>query len=103
MNNIQNIIEVLESIRKYPTIYVGNVSPDSLLCLLNGFYLGLKTSSNTHENYPNVMKEVLTKKGWNSPSPSFINQMREKNLSDEEVIKELLEIEIETWKILAMN
>jgi len=93
---VEEIIERLEVISLRPTSWVANL--DQALGFLHGLQMacsiaGLKCG------YDDVYRDVAIERGWIwLVASGALPSMKEKGLSDLEIIKELLSIEIEAWK-----
>ena len=93
---IDKIIAMLEAFRKYPQMYTGRVDIDLTLAYLHGFEAGLRLYDN---NQPGKLRSKVTEeRGWqvNALHPS--SQMRERGMTPEAIVDEILVIEIEAWK-----
>ena len=96
---MNGLIELLENIKARPLMYLGEYNFDRLNCLLTGIHLGY-VITNEVSDYSKSHKIVLSKRGWN-PSSTLVHKDMEKNgLTEKEIVIELLEIEVETWKCI---
>lgn len=96
---MNKIIELLESIKARPLMYIGEYDFDRLNYLLFGIHLGYGMT-NKIQNYSESRKKVLLMRGWNASSTLVHKDMEKKGLNKAEIAIEIIEVEIETWKIL---
>lgn len=95
------IIEDLKTIKSRPYAFINPVTPEMLKCFISGLVRGyLLTNFITYEDYRHASKQSIFSRGWKIKSTSPYHEMQEKNMPENEIIEELLDIEIETWKIL---
>lgn len=96
--HIDKIIEFFEAVKVRPTMYFGKYDTEAFRIFTHGFYMSL---SITKQSFPNLeMRKVAAKtRGWNFNALGIIPDMKEKELSNEDMVKELISVEIETWKI----
>lgn len=79
-------------------MYFGKYDTDVVNIFTHGLYMSL---SITNQSFPNLDIRVKAAKncGWHFNALGIIPDMKKKELSDEEMVKELISVEIETWKI----
>jgi hypothetical protein len=95
----QKVVELLREVRRRPPVWLGGYSPDSLIHFLHGVnaavgVFGLRVDRYLGSSYG----QVITERGWEHLAVAPVDEMRERGLSDQEIVQELLTIEIETWK-----
>jgi hypothetical protein len=102
MIEIDRIISDLEEIKKRPNMYIQPVLSDMLVCFLNGLERGvlLSEKSLTFHEIAQARQEANQIRGWKNIPRNASHEMRERNICEIDIIKELVEIEIEMWKLL---
>jgi hypothetical protein len=98
-HHAQKVVELLREVRRRPPVWIGGYSPESLLHFLNGVTaaagaFGLRI----HRHPGSAYGQVITERGWEHIAAAPVDEMRERGLSDQEIVQELLTIEIETWR-----
>lgn len=95
------IIEDLKIIKNRPSFFVYPTIPEMMECFLSGVVRGyLMTNRLTYEDYRYAKKQAIFSHGWRIRSTSPYREMQDKNIPEETIIQELLDIEIKTWEIL---
>ncbi|MEZ5308392.1 MAG: hypothetical protein R2684_14700 [Pyrinomonadaceae bacterium] len=99
---IQEILRRLGNVKTRKSMYLGDCRKDYFLIevFLIGFYLGVNVRPKSLDGHWSIKKEVLTKRGWDPKNTLVGNQMLSSGMDHLAVIDEILEIEIETWKLL---
>lgn len=69
-------------------------------CFLHGFYCGFDAASEINPSQVEARDKILKLRGWRVPSVLIEKEMERKGMTVEEVINELLDIEIETWRLI---
>lgn len=87
------IVRMLESMLLRPTAYAS--SPEEAGALLHGIDMVWMAAG---VPYDFIREEIITEHGWEINSRGLIWQMREKSMDEQEIIKELVHIAIETLK-----
>jgi hypothetical protein len=100
MKNKRKISKIFESIKERPLVYLGKLDFHRATCFIHGFYTGYEVEHDYKLNILPMRDKVLVARGWQVPSVYPEMEMKKKGYSDEEIISELLEIEIETWQML---
>jgi hypothetical protein len=86
------LINLLNHIREKPGLYTGDgYEPEKIQVLL----LGIRLCQNTFGLEQPSYAEIAEKRGWRYQPRGLIPEMKETGLSDQEIINELIEIEIE--------
>jgi len=95
---IDKIIEFFKAVKTRPIMYFGKYETDAVEIFTHGFYMSL---SITNQSFPDleIRKEASKNRGWNFNAMGIVPHMKKKGLSDEEMVRELISVEIETWKV----
>ena len=98
----EKIIEYLIAIRSRPKMYFGSDDkPDITRAYLSGMrYLAL-TLFDFRGNHVAIQDEVATRRGYWYHADGIIAALRRKELSDKDIVSELVESEIEFWNVYA--
>jgi hypothetical protein len=96
---MSEITDLFENIKSRPLMYIGEYNVERLNCLLMGIHLGLVINKKIN-NYSTCRKHILVKRGWNSSSTLIHKDMEKQGLTETQIVQELLNIELETWKML---
>ncbi|MBO0722648.1 MAG: hypothetical protein J2P41_17625 [Blastocatellia bacterium] len=94
---MSRIIEFLEAIQKRPLMYFDRIEVEKVGNLLHGFRLGCFASTDKEEVtnlYIRVRREILAE------GRKDIVAMRKSGASEDEIVGEMFNIEIETWRRL---
>lgn len=96
--HIDKFIEFFEAVKARPIIYFGKFDTDAVILFTHGFYESL---SIIDESFPSldIHKEASKVRGWNFNALGVVPDLKKKGLSNEEMVKELISVEIEAWKI----
>lgn len=91
----EKLIELLEHIRLRPGMYTGmGYEPEKIDLLLLGIRLGqMVLGFNT-----SIYGEVVHNRGWEYKPVGLVVEMRKTGYSDEAIVNELIDIEIEVYK-----
>ncbi len=102
MTHFERIISELETMKHRLNMFIQPQTPEILQCYLNGLGRGVMLSftSLIFDDYVNARRASNKQRGWKLRSKSPLYEMREKGISEDEIVQELLEIEIQMWKIL---
>lgn len=100
--SVDKIVEFFEAVKARPLMYFGKYSTDSVIAFTYGFYMSL---SITDQPFPDLdtQKKASKNRGWNFNALGIVPHMKEKGLSDKEMVRELISVEIEAWKIFRDN
>jgi hypothetical protein len=95
---IDKFIKLFEEVLSCPIMYFGKYDTDAVVLSTQGLYMSL---SITNHSFPNekIYREVSKNRGWHFNALGIIPDMKAKGLSNEEMVKELVSVEIEAWKI----
>ena len=91
-------IEFFEEVLARPLMYFGKNDADAVIIFTHGLYTSLYI---TNHSFPSeeIYREVSKNRGWHFNALGIIPDMKKKGLSDEEMVKELISVEIEAWKV----
>ncbi len=94
----ERILEILRSARSRKAMYLGTVDVPSAECFLNGFVVGCFACG---RDLPlEIHEQVTIARGWTWSAARPIDEMRERGLTEEQVVDELFAIEIAAWEAL---
>ena len=89
------IVATLERVRQRPGMYVAAELP-AVVNFLAGFYVGCSVAGVSAPT-DGLDDTVVVERGWKVSSLGPLLSMKERGLSDEAILDELLAIEIEIW------
>lgn len=93
---IDRLIENLENVQAVPRMFFGdNVPP--VVNFIWGFNLACNAFGVIDE-YNKIYNEVRVEHGWSGGSRHPFEEMNERGFSNEEAIREIINMEIETWR-----
>ena len=99
LTTLQQIITLLEHIRKRPGMYLGPPSVDALVHFLPGFHAGCEIAGYRITHVPeSAYHTIVEARGWEHLANKPIAEMQARGMSELDIIEELLQIEIATWK-----
>ncbi len=98
-DTIKKLIENLEHVIKYPTMYMGRATWDAVNIFIYGFScaygaMGVPLTLD-------IRRQATNSRGWEFTSIRGADQMREQGLSEEQIVQELLLIEIKILELVA--
>jgi hypothetical protein len=98
--HIYDIIACLEDVLQRPGVYLGtSIDVTHVVAFLNGFDAACVASGLSGGYVDAVYQSVVRERGWGESSTRGIwNSMRDRGLPEDEIVRELLLIEIATWK-----
>jgi hypothetical protein len=96
---IEDIINILQAIRERPLLAMGD-QPLAVVSFLSGFNIlvGFAGFTTPRSGYNELYKEVVIAHGWEWDAGGPWHQMQGRGMSNEEIMKETLTIEIAYWK-----
>lgn len=95
------IITDLQRIKERVRSYISPATPEMLACYLSGLKRGYMLGRDiSFDDYLRANEEATKSRGWEFRAISVSMEMREKGISEEEIIREQLNVEIDTWRIL---
>lgn len=99
---IDKFIKFFEKMLACPVMYFGKYDTDSVVLYIQGLYVSL---SMTNHSFPDekIYREVSKNRGYHFNALGIIPDMKKKDLSNEEMVKELISVEIEAWKVFRNN
>jgi hypothetical protein len=89
---VAHLLGVLKSLKGRKGMYLHPVSVDSVVNFLTGLSCAVGAIGN------GAMWAAQEKRGWKKSSVGPIPQMREKGMTDEQIMDELIDIEIEMFE-----
>jgi len=92
---IHSILDQLEILRSQPHLFVGSESR-GMWHFLNGFDLAAGAIS-VDVDYPKLREATISERGWGTMS-SIYEEISLSSKTEEDIVKELINIHIETWK-----
>lgn len=97
--NVEDVIRMLEHIIDRPFLFIAD-RPLAVVDYLNGLnailgYLGFPLP---RSGYNEIYRDVVIEQGWEYDAGGPWHQMQMKGMTNEEIIKETIRIEIEYWK-----
>lgn len=98
MKDKREVSQRLEAVKARPLLYLGKVEWERAWIFLHGFYCGYFALSTDTENYADARNKILISRGWQVPAVFTEKEMEAKGMTNEEIVNEQLEIEIETWR-----
>jgi len=90
----------LEHLKERPAMWIHPVSISSLMNFLGGFRCGYSSALSSKEPVTDHWFEAQKIRGWKCQATGPVEPMREAGLSDVEIMRELVEIEMLTAKCL---
>lgn len=102
---IDLIIEHLEHAKLYPAMHFGSLDDTvSAQSYLDGVQqAGFLLLDLDRYTYSNNRGDVVSNRGHRYSPRGVSTELKEEGLTDEEIVQELLEIEIEVWKLYRDN
>jgi len=99
---VKRFIDNIEAIREHPGLHVQPVTPEALYNHLSSLTWGAMLSTDTLSfgDFTNARQEANRACGWESRACGPHIEMREKEIPDEKIIENLLDVEIKMWQIL---
>ena len=98
------MVELLESVRRRPYHYIGQLEVERIEIFLWGFKMGCLASESDdrdlHHLFINARNEIVVEHGWELIALSPSKEMVERGMPVEQIIDELLVMEMESWKRL---
>lgn len=103
MENVESILNFLKNIkRKGIKFYCFTPTSNGLIDYLSGFSKGclLVNKTISYDDFIAARFDAISALGLKVTSANPVREMQERNISDEKIIQELLNIEIKTWLLL---
>ena len=99
---IERLINDLEKLRSNPKLYLQPVTPEALFSHLSSLALGVMLTTDVLQpgDFINARREANRISGWQSRATGPHVEMREKGMTDEQIIDEQVNVEIRMWRIL---
>lgn len=100
---VENIIRIYEAILARPSMYFGNSNDYSaVIHFTSGFYSALVATNQSSPTYPN-RQAIYKMRGWEFTQFGAVNEMKERGLCNEEIVKELTLVELKVWEAFRDN
>ncbi|MGD9588181.1 MAG: hypothetical protein AB7Q37_06155 [Pyrinomonadaceae bacterium] len=100
--NVEKLIDYLTAVRSRPRMYLGSDdNPDVADAYLGGTRVLALLFFDFHGSVTALQDEVATRRGYWYHADGIIAALRRKKLSDKDIVHELIESEIEFWKVYA--
>jgi hypothetical protein len=94
---VDEVLDLLDHMSKRPAAYVRRLGVDTIESYLNGLISGLVLSG---FNIPEGAFEAAAKsRGWERRATGIVWHMREKKLTDEQIIQELIAVAAEEIRL----
>jgi hypothetical protein len=105
MNIIDKYIEELESMLEGSRLYFHPYTLKTVEIYFHGFNRSILISNDLikFDDLIYAQRDAIIIRGWSSNSLERLEDMRKKRMSEEEIIKEFIKIQIEMWRILEKN
>lgn len=97
--HIDEFVDFFELVLARPLMYLGKYDDHAIYLLIYGFHMALSITNHTFPNRE-IYAEIYKSRNWHFNALGAVADMRKQGLSDEKIVKELIEIEIEAWKTL---
>jgi hypothetical protein len=99
-SQIGKIIACLEDVLKRPEMYLGpSADVTHVVAFLSGFDTACTTLGLSSGHMDTAYQSVVREKGWAESSTRGIwNIMSDRGITEHEIVRELIVIEIEAWK-----
>ncbi len=92
----KKLIRLLEVVKTRPAIYIMRADDYKAVQV---FLVGVNTTCRSLVKLDDEpFMEVITRRGWKSSPEGLVPSMREAGLSDEAIVQEFLDIDIEAYK-----
>jgi hypothetical protein len=99
---IVKYIKELEQMLESPRLYVHPFIPEMVETYLQGLNRGILIS-NELLNFNDIIharRDATIIRGWSGNALGPLNEMRKKRVSEDEIINEFINIEIDTWRLI---
>jgi hypothetical protein len=98
---VDRILEILGSARERKPMYLGTVDVASAESFLNGFLIGCFACG--LEVPLEIQEQATIERGWPWYASRPIPEMRERGLSEEQIVDELFAIQIAAWEMCRLG
>ena len=100
---IQSLLELLETVRKHPAMYMGRARPGEAVAFLMGVAASTQTALGV-STQGEPRWQVWKDRGWDQGGARGpVAHMQQDGLTDDKIVDELIAMEIEVWKRAAAN
>ena len=102
MIELEKIIEDLEQMKLYPQMFIHPTTPENLATYFHGFERGVLFSQNlmTFSDFIHAYQFAIRNRKLKPTSLNPYRQLREKGMSEEDIIQEMIELEMEMFRML---
>lgn len=98
---IERIIECLENFQKRPQMFAGgNGDIDAIRSFLNGFHFAFFAAFDYRITMWDEFQKAHEKLDLKFNTLGFEGQLLAQGISKEEIIQKIIQVEIETWKLI---
>jgi hypothetical protein len=97
----ENILRVLEHMRKRPGMYFSSEVP-TVVTFFDGFKMAC-VILNPELDFDTLFKDVILNRGWEHSAQAVWRQMQERGFSDEAVIDEMIAIYTAVWEKVSVQ
>jgi hypothetical protein len=98
---IDRVLELLEAILKRPLMYFGKADDVEIAnSFISGFSISLFHTFDIPFSRVDVLGESVTKRGHRFSPRGIWQELKEEGLDNEQIINELIQIQIEMWRII---
>jgi hypothetical protein len=88
---------ILEMVWAHPASFLGRADdPQRAETFIDGFRLACQAFG--HDGDPEAFRAVWKARGWERRGTPLVRQMRERGMSESEIVQELLAIEVAYWR-----
>ena len=102
MIELEKIIEDLEQMKLYPQMFINPVTPEILAHYFAGMQRGVLLSQSvmTFSDFVHAYQFAIRNRKLEPTSLNPYRQLREKGMSEEDIIQEMIELEMEMYRML---
>ncbi len=93
---VDSVINLLEKVRSKPMVYIG-VDLSRIISFLDGVHAVCQTIG-IQCGYGPMYEQVMTERGWTYSPKGPWQEMKERGLSDTDIVDEIINIEIEVLR-----
>lgn len=97
------VILELANLKKHPNMYINPVNPEILFSFFSGLQRGilLAESELTFHELVEARRLTMRSMGFVLTAAAPFRELREKGFADDEIISRMIDIEMESWRLLA--
>ena len=97
-SDIERILYALENMRQRQPMYLEAVNIEAMVNFIHGFNLGIFTLGFKIPDM--VYEQAYKQRGWEYTARGAWQDMRDRGLSEETIMDELLAVEMDAWRLL---